>query len=156
MIQRLTKPYPPREAALLAVPDLNRALRKAPATGAVARVFSMARKGSPSVPPSRRLGRPLSGPPASSRETMRVTALEHASLSRRQEAAWTRNGRMQGIARGHEIHNRTARILKRHKVKYNRSRYPDYRFYGGRVGVELKPFGRCGGIRNCTTYPRMR
>ncbi|MCE1179925.1 MAG: hypothetical protein LWW86_12985 [Micrococcales bacterium] len=70
----------------------------------------------------------------------------HRSLSSRQRNSWSRSPQGRNFARGHEIHNRTANSLRRYGVKYNRSRYPDYRFYRGRVGVELKTHMRGGRI----------
>lgn len=71
----------------------------------------------------------------------------------RGETSWLNKSSTRNFARGHEIHRRTAQYLGP-RVKYNTSRAPDYRFYDGRgrIGVELKSRGRCGGIANCVQY----
>jgi hypothetical protein len=76
----------------------------------------------------------------------------HGTLTPRQRQAWGSHSKMRGIARGHEIHNRTAAKLAKYGVKYNKSKAPDFRFYRGRVTVELKRRGRCGSIPNCVGY----
>jgi RHS repeat-associated protein len=89
-----------------------------------------------------------------SRDLRRNGVRAYRNISQNQGRSWTRTSRGTNLARGHEIHRRTANKLSRWGGSYNISRHPDFRLGRGRTryGVEIESRGGCRNMGHCVTY----